>query len=63
MVGELTDGHSPSNRGGLLDSHDCGGEVCRGVEDSICGSDGGDQNGVVVESESVGDGFAAGVSH
>ena len=48
---------------GLLDSCDCSGEACRGVEDSICGSDGGDRNDVMAELESVGDAFATGVGH
>jgi hypothetical protein len=48
---------------GLLDSCNCDSEAFRGVEDLICGSDGGDRNGVVAESESVGDAFATGVGH
>ena len=48
---------------GLLDSCNCSGEACCGVEDSICGSDGGDRNDVMAELESVGDAFATGVGH
>ena len=48
---------------GFLDSLDCGSEACRGVEDPICGHDGGDRDGMVAESECVGDAFAASVNH
>ena len=38
---------------GFLDSLDCGSEACRGMEDPICGHDGGDRDGVVAELECV----------
>ncbi len=33
------------------------------MKDPICGRDGGDRDGVVAESECVGDAFSAGVGH
>ena len=48
---------------GFLYSFDHRSEVCSGIEDPVGGRDLGDRDGMVIETEGVGDALATGVSH